>query len=508
MKKNKQLAVNMISSVIAYGVNILIGFFMSSYIVKNIGAEAYGFIGLAENFISYATIVTVALNSMAGRFITISIHKGEYEEVNGYYSSVIISNLVMSVAFAAVSVIILWNLSSIVNIPQNLVRDVTFLWGLLFLNFLITLICNVFGIATYAHNRLELSSLRNVESAFLRVVILLIAFSIFKPHVWYIGLATTLCSIYTVWFNIHYTRKLMPYVKVSKKYFDFKKVKTLILSGVWNSISKISSLLSTGLDLLIANLFVGPIAMGTVSIAKIIPTYVLSLFATISNAFAPQLTISYAKNNFDDIKKQLISATRLLAFFAAIPVTCLWAYAGDFFALWMPSQDSAVLHNLTVLGTLAFPLVLSLEPLWNVFTVANKVKQSSLFLILNSVVSIIATYVLLIYANTDVEKLYIICGVSSVISVIRAITFLPIYGAKCLNFKWYIFYNIVFKNLLTFTISMVFAMLFKRIFNITNWISLILAVGITCIAVCFINYFTMLTRIERRKVLSFIKRRK
>lgn len=506
--KNKQLAVNMIASVISYGVSIIIGFFLSPYIVKNIGADAYGFIGLAENFISYAMIVAVALNSMASRFITISIHKDEKQVVNSYYSSVIISNIIMSIVFGVAAIIILWHLNDIINIPKNLTFDVKFLWGLLFFNFFITLITNVYGISTFAYNRLELSAIRNAESAFLKVIILVLIFSIFKPHVWYIGFTSVLCSIYTILFNVYYTKKFMPYIKVSRDYFDIKKVKSLIASGIWNSISKISSLFSTGLDLLITNLFVGASSMGVVSIAKIIPSYVLSLFGILSNAFAPQLTISYAKNDFDDIKKQLISAVRLLGFFAAVPVTCLWVYAGDFFALWMPSQNSSVLHMLTILSTLAFPLSLSLEPLWNVFTVANKVKKSSLFLISNSFVSILITYILLIKVNTDAEKMYVICGVSSVISVIRALTFLPVYGARCLNFKWYIFYGIIGKNVVTFIFSIIFATVFKTLFKVDSWISLIFAVAVTGMAICVINCFIMLKKSERSKLLKILNRRK
>lgn len=508
MGKNKQLVVNMLASVIAYAVNLGISFFLSPYIVENIGSDAYGFIGLADNFISYITIITVALNSMASRFITICIHKDEKHEVNSYFSSVIFSNLVLSAIFGIVAIVILWNLNDIIDIPDELVFDVKLLWGFLFFNFFINLITNVFSVATFAYNRLEISSIRNIETSILKVVILVLVFSMFKPHVWYLGFSTLVCSIYVILFNIYYTKKFMPYITVSKGDFDFKKVKTLIVSGIWNSVSKIGSLLSTGLDLLITNLFAGPSSMGVVSISKIIPTYILSLFGIISNAFAPQLTISYAKNDFEDIKKQLNSAIRLLGFFAAIPVTCLWVFAGDFFNLWMPSQDSSVLHVLTILSSLAFPLSLSLEPLWNVFTISNQVKKSSLFIITNSFVSIIVTYILLINVDTDVERMYVICGVSSVISIIRALTFLPIYGAKCLKFKWYTFYTIIGKNILTFIISIIFAIFFKNLFNINSWIMLVAAVGATVIVVCVINYFTMLSKEERTKLLGLLSWRK
>ncbi|MGN1432220.1 MAG: hypothetical protein ACI4XI_00820, partial [Ruminococcus sp.] len=70
----KQMSINIIASIVAFGVTIGINFFLTPYLVSSLGTEAYGFIGLANNFVQYATIVTSALNSMAGRFISVEYH--------------------------------------------------------------------------------------------------------------------------------------------------------------------------------------------------------------------------------------------------------------------------------------------------------------------------------------------------------------------------------------------------------------------------------------------------
>ena len=77
----------MVASMITYVVSMLVSFFLSPYIVENIGVEANGFIGLANNFISYASLITIALNALASRFITINIYRNNYENANKYFSS-------------------------------------------------------------------------------------------------------------------------------------------------------------------------------------------------------------------------------------------------------------------------------------------------------------------------------------------------------------------------------------------------------------------------------------
>ena len=53
ISQSKQLIINMSASFIAYGVSLFISFFLSPYIVRTIGVEANGFVGLANNFVSY-----------------------------------------------------------------------------------------------------------------------------------------------------------------------------------------------------------------------------------------------------------------------------------------------------------------------------------------------------------------------------------------------------------------------------------------------------------------------
>ena len=86
MGDKKQLLVNMVASLVNFAVSVGIGLVLTPYIVRSIGAEAYGFIGLANTFVSYAQLLTIALNSVAGRFITVAYHEGDEAKANGYYS--------------------------------------------------------------------------------------------------------------------------------------------------------------------------------------------------------------------------------------------------------------------------------------------------------------------------------------------------------------------------------------------------------------------------------------
>ena len=71
MGKKQRTVINVVCSILVLCTNVVISFFLSPYIVKNIGVEANGFVTLANNFVTYANLIVTALNSMAARFITV-----------------------------------------------------------------------------------------------------------------------------------------------------------------------------------------------------------------------------------------------------------------------------------------------------------------------------------------------------------------------------------------------------------------------------------------------------
>lgn len=503
MNNKKQLAINMIAQISSFVVSFFISFFVTPYIIQQIGVEAYGFVGLANEFVGYAQLITIALNSMAARFITIKLHEGDDEAANKYFNSVLLANGVVSVVLTIVGAIIIIFMDRIVAVPTTLLFDVRLLWILMFANFILGIITSVFGVATFAKNKLYLSSARQIEAQILRVIVLIICMSFLPPSTWYIGLAALASTSLISWYNYFYTKKLLPNIKIDKKHFDFSKLKELIASGIWNTVTKLGSILSSGLDLLITNKFVGATAMGVLSLAKTVPNLILSTIGSITAVFMPELTISYAKKKFNDIKTQLNFSIKLLGFITSIPMAILFAYGSEFYKLWAPTQDAQLLQILSIITCFAFVFSLPLEPLWNVFTVTNKVKQSSLYLLGNSIITIIIVFIGVNLTDNSFYQLVLIAGTSTFFSLIKSLVFLPLYGAKCVNLKYNTFYKPIFLNTLSVIFVTALSFIIKKVILINSWVMLILCCVITSILACFINYYLLLNKDERQ---SFIKK--
>ena len=501
---SKQSAINLIAQIVMFGVNLCISFFLVPYITEVIGVDAYGFVGLANDFVSYAQIITIAINSMASRFITIKIHKGKNEEANKFYSSVVIANVILSVILGIIGIVFVMFMQYFVNIPRDLLLDVKLLFALMFTNFIISILTSTFSVATFCTNKLYLTSIKTIISQILRVMILLGAFLFLKPSVFYIGIAAVASTAYLLYCNYRYSKTLTPDLIISKDYFSIKYIKILMVSGIWNTFSKLSGILSSGLDLLISNIFIGSASMGIISVSKTIPNTILNAFGTITSVFTPELTISYAKKDTENMKKQLLFAVKLLGLFSAIPMTILFAYGKEFYTLWVPEQNATLLYFLTCVSVLGLCISLPLEPLWNIFTVTNKVKNSSLFLFVNSALTIIIVFILLNFYENPLVRMFIIVSVSVCFSIIRSLTFLPLYGAKCINIKLTTFYPTILKNLLVILISTLISFGIKQILNINSWITLIVAAILTSIISIMISLIFTTTKDEQKKIWQSI----
>lgn len=160
--------------------------------------------------------------------------------------------------------------------------------------------------------------------------------------------ASSAVTVLLLLFNWYNTHKLTPELKVflrPKEMICSKDaIRKLVGSGIWNTISNVGNILLSGLDLIICNLFLGAAAMGILSLSKILPNYMQQLSAAIRGAFAPELTINYAKGDKTAIFRDMNRAMKLTSIVMTIPIAVIVVLGDKFFQLWVPSQDAELLR--------------------------------------------------------------------------------------------------------------------------------------------------------------------
>jgi O-antigen/teichoic acid export membrane protein len=497
----KQLINNLAAQITALAVQIGINFFLSSYLVKNIGSDAYGFVGLANNFVNYAQILTIAINSMAARYISISIHRKEIGNANTYFSTVLVINYIFIIIMIIPTLIFVLNLNKIINIPIDLTKDVQLLCLFAFINFYINSISNTYGISIFAKNKLNLESQRNIISYILSGTLLILIYKIFNTHVWYLTLVSVICTLYTLICNIHFKRKFIPEVKFKKKYFDIKAAIEISLSGIWNTISQVGLLLTDGFDLIICNIFISASAMGTLSIAKTVPSLFTMLVATLTSVFMPVFTINYAKRESSALNKNIKLAMDIMAVIVNVPLVCFIVLGNNFYSLWMPSLDSEQLQLLSLISCATLIINGGVNCIYNIFIVTNKLKVNTVTIVISGILNIIIVSLLLKFSNLGI---YAVAGVSTCLAIIKNLFIIIPYSAKCLNYKWYKFYPNVMKSIMSVFIGGIAGVLIKRCFILNTWMTLSVAAFIILLASLIINILIFFDKEEINVSLKYL----
>ena len=506
LNKDSKLIINFLASIIQMILNYSISFFLTPFLVSTVGKEAYGFLILANNMVNYASVLTVALSSVGGRYITISIHKDKIHEANEYFNSVLYSNAIIGGVMVLVFAPIIYKIDMIFDVPSYLVKDVRVLFCFVILNFILTVIGNVFNVATFITNQLYLTNVGNCVSSMLRAVLLYLMFGNLPTNIAYVAETSFLCTILLTIYNWGLTHKLTPLLKINHRYYSILRIRELISSGIWSSLTKLSQILSDGLDLVLCNIALDAVAMGSLSVAYTIPTLLAGLLGTITGVFSPQQTYYYAINNTQAIVKNIKLNMKMMGFFVAIIISGFIIYGKEFFMLWTPTEDIVLIYRLSVVACSSVIVSGVTIALTNVFLLTNNLKINSLVYLAISFFDIVCAYVLV---KTTSLGVYAIAGVSKVVGIIVSVTYLPIYAAKCLGISKATFYPDIIKYLLCTLVIMSEMKFFEICMKefTTDWWHLIIKILVSGSMAAITNFIIYLNRDERKYVLSLLSRR-
>ncbi len=501
---NKKLTITLIANIAVFITNSLIGFFMTPYIVNRVGAEAYGFVSLAGSFTNYANTLMLALNSMAGRFITIEIHKKNIEQANRYFNSVLVANLIMTLVLLLPAILCICFVEKFINISSPLVGDVKILFACIFVSFFFNIMGTAFSCSTFASNRKDLEAKRQMESYLIKVFVLLGCFSLLSPHIYYVGISTMLMSGYVFATNIKYTKTLTPMLEVKKGNYGRESIRTLLSSGMWNSIEHLATTLFTGFDVLIANLFLSGTAMGVLSVAKLLPGMVEMLIWQVSAMFIPEYTIAFAKQDKQRFLKSLRKTVIVASVLSNVCMGLLCVMSKEFYRLWVPDENADLLFALSVLTISSIFVCAGIYCMYNIATVTNKIKIPAIVKVGVGILNIILMPILLKFTGLG---LYAIAGTSSVLNAIFNLAFYVPYAARCINEKTSVFYKPVAMNVVSLALTVIIGYFIKRFFSFGGWFELIFF-GIILGTIALIINITLCTSLnEKKQAVTFIKQK-
>ncbi|MEQ2576108.1 oligosaccharide flippase family protein [Mediterraneibacter faecis] len=508
MQNKKNTLINMLSALIFLCVQMFISFWLSPFVVGRLGEEAYGFINLANNFVSYASLLSVAINSMSSRYISVEYNSGRVEEAKSYFCSVFVVNCFLYGLILIISIIFIGRIELIINIPSKFLFQVKLTFLLSFLNMGASLIGTVYMAASFTTNKMHYNSLIQIVSNVVKTIVVFVLFSVLPAKIYYLSIATLVAGIITLYGNFYITKILFSEFKIKWKYFKFSKLIILVKSGFWVLISNISNLLLNGLDLLFSNWFISSAIMGRLSLAKQIPLALSSALGVFSNIFSSALTKSFVVDGDEGIINEAYSQLRILTFFFTVPYAGLIAYGENFLHLWLSNTNYSMtqieeIYTLMLLVLLDIIISTYMYSIHSIFIALDKVRVYSIVLFIASVVSMTSTLFLLKFTNLGV---YAIAGTSTVVLGFTHGIIVPGVAGKLLNKPIWLFWKSELNSwTLLFIVYIVFVLL-RFVLNLSSWSLFGISIMIAGVIGYIISFFIILNKAERLEIKKLIKR--
>ncbi len=478
----KRLSVNLVANLLSYGVATVLSFCLTPYLVRNLGKEVYGFYGIANSFVSYITVISIALNSMASKYITVELVKGNKERAKQYYTSIFFSNIVLCLILTPILVIVVLNLSRLLSISEYYVVDVQILFALIFAAMLLRFITSIYGCSTYASNRMDLRAYTEMAKSLLRLGLYLILFTVFKPSIIYLGIVLFLLELFNSAVQIVLAVKLTPELKIKKIYNSVSLVKSTLKVGIWNSVNQLGDLLLSSSDLVVSNVLLGEIASGNISIIKTMPSLISGVITAINGVFMPRVAHRYAENDTAKLVDEVKNSQRIMGAMVTPIVLLLIVFGYDFYNLWVPGNDIHLLMTLSGLDIVRMLIIGVTWPVANLNIVMDKVKLPSILVIVTGILNILSMIVLVGYTDIGI---YSIVVTTLVLTSLFYGIFIPIYPCKELKISWRTFYGAVFRMLIVSILTVILIKPIHSMVSVDNWIDFFFYGGI-CAIIAFL----------------------
>lgn len=484
--------------VFSYGIMLV----LTPYITATIGTEAYGFVTLAKQFTDYALIVTTALNTYSARYIGLAWHEGEYERANRYFSSVFWGDVALGTGILALAGVMILFLDRLLAIPAAIVADVKVLFFLTFFAFWVSTVFSVFGCAGYVRDRMDLRGVFKTLSYLTNALVLIGAYTLFKPQVFYVGIGTLATVLVIALSDLWMSRKYLPMLTTSRRYFSFDAVKRLVREGFWASFNMVGDLLNNGLDLLVCNQMLTSLAMGQLAIAKTMHTIVKSLYIIVDQAFIPRFLRRYAEKNSGELLSELKISMKVSGLLANLAFAGFAALGLAYYRLWIPGQDIALIYKLTLVTILTCIPNGAIHPLYYIYTLTLKQKLPCYITVFSGLFNVAGMYVLIRYAGMGV---YAVAWTTvAVMCVINFVTN-PLYMAHVLHLPSGTFYPDILRNVLACGAMTALFYGLSRLYMPQSWLTLILSAGVYALLGTPLHLLIVCDKGQRQRLMNAVR---
>ena len=477
--------------------NMVVGLFLSAFLLRVLGDAEYGLYQTMSSFANYLVLLEFGTGTVMARNLSVCRSKGNSEEeINRNVSTIWTETLILMAVIIGVATAFFFLIDSVYS--KSLTMDQIQSGKMIFVIVTLYLVSS-FGVQTLsgiilAFERYTYNSVMAIAKQVIRVTLLVCLITRWK-HALIIALVDFILGFAMLLIGYLYCKRKF-HVKFSSKYFD----RTVFKSSLPLSIAIFTQGLSNQANSNVGKFLVGiefdPETVAVYSVAL----YIIHVFASLGTVPIIMYTPQVAKNVTTGIRGRALTDTiikpcRLVTIICG---TILFGFisVGRPFISMIYGSEYLVAWNIVLVVATPTVILLTNGVMENVLNAMNKTKPRTLSLLITTLANIILT--LLFMKKWGIMGAAIASAVST---FLFQVTLLNIYYSKFLDMNMIYLYKKAYKGIVPFQVLGMIAAFVVTYFISNNILAFLLG-GITYVVISFVGILIFGVNETEREIIK------
>ena len=357
MKFNKgQILRNVGSSWFALGVNVMVGIFLSPYILHRLGDEAFGLWILIFSFTGYYGLFDLGIRSSIVRYVAKYSATDDQDELNRLVNTAMFSYSAIGLVAMALTLLATYYVNSVFRIPTEFV--VTARWLLLMVGICVSLgfPLGVFSGILEGLQRFYLLNFTSISSTLVRALLIVLALQHGRGLLTVAFITVSLPLVNSLVNAAAALRHLR--LQFGARYVNWSSLRSIASYSGTTFLIIVAGRLRFKTDAVVIGSFVSASAITYFTIGSRLVDYASEVVSSLAQIFVPMSSQSDAKGDIEGLRKILIVGNRACAFII-FPITAVLTILGkSLIEAWVGPKYVATSYP--VLLVLLYPTTLML----------------------------------------------------------------------------------------------------------------------------------------------------
>lgn len=499
--RRPSLVVNAISNWGALGINVLVGFLLTPYIIRCLGTAQYGIWILIASVIGYYGLLDLGVSSAIMRYVARYAGQKDYESLNKVVNTALVIFSVIGCIVIIVSILLAEPLAHFFNVENSDFASFKLVIRLLGISAGLMLPGNVLLVIILAHEHFVIANI-------IRIIVILLRSGLYFFVLYTggglvgMGWINGGISIFMIVVYFAIVKLYFKHISFSLRMASKSSVRALFTFGIFASIIHLGNMLRLKFSAVVIGKFMNMDAVGIYGVSALLFGYVSRSVISCSGVTQPRLS-SLAGTNDLEFRDAVLRYSKFVAVLAAGVGAVSISLAYDFMELWLPDNVEDIKGVTTVFIVLSIGLVpeLMTEVSKNALQAVKKHPYYAYQTVIEGIINVILS-ILLVFK-------YGIYGVALGVAIPSLITKLiiqPVYCCRILKIDWATYMlQVLVKPLLVagFVVWLIEGS--ELMFHATSYMQLILKSFLAILLYAVGSYIFCLDSQNRRLVWAHFK---